>query len=124
MPDLLQSLQNHDIGFLRIVAGLWGVDLESKDLDDATSELAASLLDPDLALELVTSLNSEARSAVEALAAERRADALGGICQALRPGARDGRRQTRSGKAASQPRIHLGSPLLSRPALPSVLQYR
>ncbi|MGZ6316984.1 MAG: hypothetical protein ACXWNQ_06965, partial [Anaerolineales bacterium] len=68
MPDLLQSLQNHDIGFLRIVAGLWGVDLESKNLDDATSELAASLLDPDLALELVTSLNSEARSAVEALA--------------------------------------------------------
>ena len=70
MPDLLQSLQNHDIGFLRIVAGLWGVDLESKDLDDATSELAASLLDPDLALELVTSLNSEARSAVEALAGD------------------------------------------------------
>jgi hypothetical protein len=70
MPDLLQSLQHHDFEFLRIVAGLWGVELKSKDLDEATSELAASLLDPDLAAELTASLNPEARSALAALAAD------------------------------------------------------
>src|SRR5512135_435446 len=69
MPDLLQALQHHDIGFLRIVAGLWGVELKSNDLDDATTELAASLLEPDLAAELVTSLSMESRSALAALSA-------------------------------------------------------
>lgn len=69
MPDLLQSLQHHDLGFLRIVAGLWGIELKSAGANEASDELAASLLDPELAAELLASLNSKARAALAALAA-------------------------------------------------------
>src|SRR5512146_2902789 len=69
MPDLLQSLQHHDIGFVRIVAGLWGMDLRSQDLDEANGELIASLLDAELAAEVLTALNPPARSALAALTA-------------------------------------------------------
>lgn len=68
MPDLIQSLQNHDLAFLRIVAGLWGLELKSQDLDEAASELVASLLDPELASEVLTALNPQSRSALAALA--------------------------------------------------------
>ncbi len=71
MPSLLQSLQNPniDLGFLRIIAGLWGVDLEAQEPDAAARELAAALLDADLVIEVLTSLNPQARSAVAALVA-------------------------------------------------------
>ena len=69
MADLQQSLQHHDLGFLRIVAGLWGLELKSQDPDDAINELVASLLDEDLAAELLTSLSAEAQAALAALAA-------------------------------------------------------
>jgi hypothetical protein len=67
MADLFQSLQHHDLGFLRIVAGLWGVELNSQDPDEAIDELKPSLLDPELAAELLTSLSVEARDALSAL---------------------------------------------------------
>ncbi len=71
MPSLLQSLQNpqYDLGFLRIIADLWGADLESQEPAAAARELAASLLDADLVIEILTSLNPQARSAVAELAA-------------------------------------------------------
>src|SRR5512140_1030754 len=69
MPSLLQSLQNHDLGFLRIIAGLWGLELTSPDTGKAAMELADGLLDPDLVIEILTSLNPQARSAVAALCA-------------------------------------------------------
>jgi hypothetical protein len=71
MPSLLQSLQNHDLAFLRIVGGLWGLELKSRELGEATSELAVSLLDPDLVAEVLTSLNPQGRSALSALAASK-----------------------------------------------------
>ncbi|MFH2101782.1 MAG: helicase-associated domain-containing protein [Chloroflexota bacterium] len=67
MPDLVQSLQNHDLGHLRIVAELWGVDLTSPDAGAAVKELAGALLDPGLVREVVESLPSNARAALEAL---------------------------------------------------------
>ncbi len=68
MPDLVHSLQNCDIGHLRIVAGLWGVELASADADGALKELSAALLDPELAREIIEVLPADARSALDALA--------------------------------------------------------
>ena len=67
MPDLIQSLQNLDIGHLRIVAGLWGLELHSADKDEALKELAAGLLEPDLVTEIVEALPAEVHNALEAL---------------------------------------------------------
>jgi hypothetical protein len=67
MPELLQSLLKQDIGHLRIVAELWGLDLDSITADDAREELSASLLDAELATELVDALSPQAKSALRAL---------------------------------------------------------
>ncbi len=67
MPDLLHSLLKQDIGHLRIVAGLWGIELDANDEDAAREELCASLLDPELAAELIDSLTPQAREALTAL---------------------------------------------------------
>jgi hypothetical protein len=67
MPELLQSLLKQDIGHLRIVAELWGLELDSITADDAREELSASLLDAELATELVDALSPQAKSALRAL---------------------------------------------------------
>ena len=67
MPNLIGSLLKQDIGHLRIVAGLWGIELDSTDDDSARDELSASLLDPELAAELIDSFTPQAREALTAL---------------------------------------------------------
>jgi len=67
MPDLFHSLLKQDIGHLRIIAELWGLELDSIDADAAREELSASLLEPDLFAELIDSLAPEADSAITAL---------------------------------------------------------
>ena len=67
MPDLFDSLLKQDIGFLRIIAELWGLDLDSKNADAAREKLTISLLDPNLLSELIDSLSPEADSAITAL---------------------------------------------------------
>ena len=69
MPDLVHSLQSHDIGYLRIVAGFWGFELASPDPQIALKELAARLLDPRQVNEIVESLPAEAHNALDALVA-------------------------------------------------------
>lgn len=71
MPDLLASLLSHDLGHLRIVAELWGLELESRDRDSAAEELSASMLDPELASETLDVLPANARPALDALLAAR-----------------------------------------------------
>jgi hypothetical protein len=68
MPDLLQSLYKRDIGHLRIVASLWGVELTASETEAAAVELSVALLDPELDREIVDSLPADARSALAALA--------------------------------------------------------
>ena len=46
MPDLYHTFLKYDLGHLRIVAGLWGLELESNEADAAAEELAAAILDP------------------------------------------------------------------------------
>ncbi|HEX6034441.1 MAG TPA: helicase-associated domain-containing protein, partial [Anaerolineales bacterium] len=67
MPDLYDSLLKQDMGHLRVIAELWGLELKSTEADAAREELAVSLLDPDLVAELVDSLSPEANSAINAL---------------------------------------------------------
>jgi hypothetical protein len=67
MPDLNQSLQNQDIGHLRIVAELWGVELISPGTEAALKEISAALLDAELVTEIVEALPTSARAALEAL---------------------------------------------------------
>jgi hypothetical protein len=67
MPDLLHSLLKQDIGHLRILAEFWGLELDSITADDAREELSASLLDAELASELIDSLSPQANSAIHAV---------------------------------------------------------
>jgi hypothetical protein len=69
MPDLLASLQNRDLGHLRIIAELWGLDLDAHDRDAATKQLLASLLDPERARETLDVLPPPARPALDSLLA-------------------------------------------------------
>ncbi len=70
MPDLYTSLLKHDLGHIRIVAGLWGLELDSNESEAALKELCASLLDPDLLAEILEALHPEAQTAIEMLAAK------------------------------------------------------
>lgn len=69
MPDLFASLQKQDLGHLRIVAGFWGLELESTDADSALEELCASLLDLEAVAETLEVLSADARSALNTLVA-------------------------------------------------------
>jgi hypothetical protein len=68
MPDFIHSIHKHDIGHIRIIAGLWGIELASNEIDSAREELSASLLDLELVAELIDSLSPTARTAITALA--------------------------------------------------------
>lgn len=67
MPDLIASLQKQDIGHLHIIAGFWGLELESTDLESALEEISASLLDLEAATETIDILPPSARTALNSL---------------------------------------------------------
>lgn len=67
MPELFDSLLKQDLGFLRIIAELWGLELDSNNVDEAREKLTISLLDQNLLAELVDALSPEADSAIAAL---------------------------------------------------------
>ena len=67
MPDLFHSLLKQDLGHLRIIAELWGLELDSADSDAALEKLSISLLEPSLLAELIDSLSPKANSAIDAL---------------------------------------------------------
>jgi hypothetical protein len=83
MPNLIQSLQGRDIGHLRIVAGLWGVELAPAEIEASLKQLADTLLDPALVHEIIDSMPAQARSALETLAE------AGGEIRETGPGRRD-----------------------------------
>ena len=67
MPDLYHTLLKYDIGHLRIIAGLWGLELDSNDADSAAEELSASLLDFEAVRETMDILSADARAALLSL---------------------------------------------------------
>jgi hypothetical protein len=94
MPDLSASLQKQDMGHLRIVAGFWGLELESTDTDSALEELCASLLDLEAVSETLEILPPEARSALTALVEANGKMEWVAFCPQVRRHPRNGRRQT------------------------------
>jgi hypothetical protein len=68
MPTLSQSLQGSDLGHLRIVAELWGIEPQSGEPREALKTLCTALLDRPFVEEAYGALPEEARMAVEDLA--------------------------------------------------------
>jgi hypothetical protein len=68
MPDLLHALPANDLGFLRIVAELWGVELSAVEPEEAAAELASALCDMELFEEVLGGLRPEAQTALATLA--------------------------------------------------------
>ena len=95
MQALLQTLQDHDLGHLRIVAELWGFDAPTGTAIQAAEELAQSMLDPRAVAENHGSLPPDAAQILDLLVLrggrialadlERRAGPL----QRMGPGKRD-----------------------------------
>ena len=67
MPDLSHTLQGNDLGFLRMVAGVWGIELNSPDAYTALPVLVSAMKNRRLASEVIESLQASARSALQAL---------------------------------------------------------
>jgi hypothetical protein len=67
MPTLEKILLNHDLGFLRIIASLWGVELTSAEPANAAAELASTLCDAELLEEIITTLPETSQAALGAL---------------------------------------------------------
>ena len=69
MPDLSNVLQGHDLGFFKIVAEGWGIELDAPDAYTAQSILEAAMRDRALLEETVEVLPVEAQHALGALLA-------------------------------------------------------
>ena len=72
MLTLSQSLEKCDLGFLRIVAELWGLDLEipietTSRHEEAFQKLVQALLDRELVAEILEALPTESRDALAEL---------------------------------------------------------
>jgi hypothetical protein len=69
MPGLDQSLLSHDLGYLRIVAEFWGLELQASKPRAAVENLISVMLDQQNVDEVVETLPAEARKALEELLA-------------------------------------------------------
>ena len=67
-PDLLHTLHGRDLGFLKMVAGLWGIELDAPNVRTALPILTRTMLNPELANEIVGVLPVAAQDALTALA--------------------------------------------------------
>lgn len=67
MPSLAQTLPANDLGFLRIVASLWGIELQAPAPAEAALELAEAMLDAELMEEIIAALPDPARDALQTL---------------------------------------------------------
>ncbi|MCA1954670.1 MAG: helicase-associated domain-containing protein [Anaerolinea sp.] len=67
MPDLSHTLQGHDLGFLKMIANAWGLELLAPDARHAQQELLLALLKANLVREVVEALPAEVRAALQTL---------------------------------------------------------
>ena len=65
MPDLTQSLEGNDLGYLQIVAELWGIEFRAAEFHQGLDKLVPQLLDPQLVADVVDSLPGTAKEAIE-----------------------------------------------------------
>ncbi len=64
MPDLAHSLGRYDLGYLQIVAELWGVEFTDSELNLGIDSLVPVMLDGQLIQEVIASLPIEAQTAI------------------------------------------------------------
>ena len=64
MPDLAQSLEGYDLGYLQIVAELWGIEFSAAEFHQGLDELVPLLLNPHLVPDVVDSLPAEVKQAI------------------------------------------------------------
>lgn len=64
MPDLVQSLVGEDLGHLKIIAELWGVELSAPDTKTGLIRIRQLLLDNSLVEEILEDLPDDAQSAM------------------------------------------------------------
>ncbi len=67
MPDLAQTLQGHDLGFLKMIANAWGIELNAPDVHVALPLLINGIKDAELLGEVVDALPVEAQTALREL---------------------------------------------------------
>jgi hypothetical protein len=67
MPNLAHSLHDRDLGFLKIIAEHWGLDLPAPDARTALPELVRGLCDPERVREVVETLPAPAQQALAKL---------------------------------------------------------
>ncbi len=67
MPNLAESLQGKDLGYLHIIARLWGVELAGQEVQSAIQELKNILLNPPEVDRIVSSLPPEIKVALDDL---------------------------------------------------------
>ena len=67
MPNLRDRFHKQDLGFLNIVGGLWGIDLNAPDVRTGIPKLTHALLDTALVGEIVEALPGETRQALDTL---------------------------------------------------------
>jgi hypothetical protein len=67
MPDLSESLQGRDLGHLRIIADLWGLEMSAPDARVGLQRLLPLLLDRGLLSEVIQALPAGARAALDEL---------------------------------------------------------
>jgi hypothetical protein len=72
MPSLERVLTDYDLGLLRIIAELWGVELRAPAPKDAAPALLLEMLDAERLSDMVEALPPEARRALEAVRREGR----------------------------------------------------
>lgn len=95
MRTLLQTLQDRDRGFLRVVAELWGLEMPSGSSDEIAQTLAEHMTDPEQLEDLLASLPDQAAELLDQLAREggrtpfARIDRTYGPFREMGPGRRD-----------------------------------
>jgi hypothetical protein len=67
MPDLTHALQGNDLGFLRIVANAWRLELDQPDAATALPVLVSGMKNPALLKEVVSALSIEVQEALQTL---------------------------------------------------------
>ena len=67
MPDLYHTLHEQDLGFLKIIAEAWGLELDAPNADAALPLLVAGMSNHLLTQEIIETLPDTARQAVHAL---------------------------------------------------------
>lgn len=71
MQPLVRTLQDHDLGHLRVVAELWGFDAPSGPAPSAARELSARMLEPHALADMLASLPGDSLQVLHSLAAHR-----------------------------------------------------